>query len=349
MKTKKSSSRTVKSVKKPTRTTKISKKHVKNHKKVLVKRRIKQSRPFYKKLILHPFSVFLILCMVVFVCDWTFRVIADSYTVTAAVLAPALQEGATITSVTNNQKVSLAPIIITGSCPANSYVNLYINSLFSGTALCVGQTFTIKTELFTGLNTLTAKDYNVTNVQGPTTPSLNIILTTSSINSSTPTSQPLLLISSFSYQTFITNSLFSWQINIEGGKPPYKLNVNWGDGSSSNLVFSTDPTFTINHKYTNPGYFVIDLSATDANKSSQIIQLSALIKSAGSASVLSTNTSKIGPIIGPTASPNGLNKFFESSKNWLWAAWSSLGVVLLMLASFLLGERQQRSTLLRRR
>lgn len=341
MTTKKSKSRKAKLVSKPLKR-KLAKKTHKSHKKALIKKQIRQRRPFYKKLILHPFSVFLILCMVVFVLDWTFRVIADSYTVTAEVLAPALLEGATITSLTNNEIVTSAPITISGTCPAGSYVNLYINSLFTGSDFCTNQTFAIAADLFVGENTITAKDFSVTNQQGPTTPSFNVTLQLPASGST-----PIVLVSNYYYQTFMTGHLFSWQISISGGKPPYSISTSWGDGSTSTLKLDGASSFTITHKYTKPGYYPILISASDTKQDHRIMQLATLIKNPNSPSLLST-TPKVGPPIATTYTVTGLDNFFESSKTWLWAAWSSLIVVILMLISFLLGEREQRLELLKR-
>jgi len=353
MTTKKSKSRKAKLVSKSLKR-KLAKKTHKSRRKASVKKQIRQRRPLYKKLILHPFSVFLILCMVVFVLDWTFRVIADSYTVTAEVLAPALQEGATITSLTNNEIVTSAPITISGTCPSDSYVNLYINGLFTGSDFCTYQTFAIAADLFVGENTITAKDFNVTNQQGPTTPSFDVTLllptlvSRSSSKNPIPTPTPIVLVSNYYYQTFITNHLFSWQISISGGNPPYSINTSWGDGNSSTLKLDSASSFTITHKYTKPGYYTILVSVNDTSQDQRIMQLATLIKNLNSPSLLST-TPKAGPPIATTYTVNGLDNFFESSKTWLWAAWSSLVVVLLMLISFLLGEREQRSELLKRR
>ena len=321
-----------------------------NKKKVEIKKQIRQNRPFHKKIMLHPFSMFLILCMVVFIVDWTFRVAADSYTVTAQVLAPVLDEGATITSLTDNETVTSAPITISGTCPANSYVNLYINNLFAGADYCINQVFTIQTDLYVGENTITAKDFNVTDAQGPTTPSYNVTLAvpkvTNSIgasNSTQPIIPALILDSSYYYQTFTTGNSFTWQVNLAGGEAPYTLNVNWGDGTFSKLIFKTDPTFTIRHKYAKPGYYKVVINATDSAKNQRIIQLAALIKLPGSPSLASTIPKTI-----PESVSYTINNFFVSSKVWLWAAWSSLIVVILMLVSFILGEREQRTRILKK-
>ena len=69
-----------------------------NLKKVALKRKIRKSLPFHKRLLLHPLSVMVILCVGVFLISWTFRVIADSISVTATVPAPPLTQGAVITS-----------------------------------------------------------------------------------------------------------------------------------------------------------------------------------------------------------------------------------------------------------
>lgn len=354
-----------------------------NPQKVLAKRKLRNARPVHKKLLLHPFTVLMLLIVGVFIVGMTYQTIADDYAVTAVVQAEPLTEGATITYPVDGASLTSTPINVSGTCPYGSYVKLYDNGLFSGVAWCVpAGTFQIETDLFDGKNVLLAEAFNITDQQGPATPSISIDYqapaqansgssgssssssnqstgsnssvgaASSSANSensgsvaSTPT--PLLLTTDFQYQTFTTSTTFSWSMDLEGGTPPYTVGINWGDGQTSTAVYKTDPVFKITHDYKKQGYYPIKVDAVDAHGNHRLIQLAALIKLPGAPGIFTTNSGK--PATPPSVKQNQLVTFFTDTKGWLWIAWPSFIIVLLMMISFWLGERQEYHDIFRNR
>ncbi len=338
-----------------------------------VKQQIKRKRPAHKRILLHPLTVFFLLCAVVFLIDWTYRAFADT-TISAKILAPPLTEGAVITSPKEGTIfTSQLTTTIAGTCPTDSYVSLTQNGSFSGVGLCLGDhSFHIQVTLVKGNNEFVATAYNITDQPGPATPPVHVRLelaatpaastatvaptaspapVTTPVSKATPAvsaTPPLLLLSAFEWQTFETNSEFSWKLDVEGGQPPYVVNVDWGDGRTSQYKFAVDPVFEVKHKYTKAGYFVIKTNSIDANGSQHMIQLAALINTPGKAATYLSND---GPAGGAqnAASVTTSSRFFIASKNWLWVAWPSLIVVLLMAFSFWLGEAQDRRVMLARR
>src|SRR6185437_8114462 len=67
-------------------------------KRAAIKRRVRRQSPLHKRIILHPLSVMIVLCAGVFITGWTYQVVADYYSLTAKVAAPALTQPAVITS-----------------------------------------------------------------------------------------------------------------------------------------------------------------------------------------------------------------------------------------------------------
>ncbi len=358
-----------------------------NPKKVALKRKIRKSRPVHKRVLLHPITVLLILCISVFVIDWTYRTVADNYSITATIQAPLITQGADITSVVDGQTLTSSPVTVVGNCPTGSYVKLSDNSLFSGVDVCrVDNTFHIQTSLFTGSNVLNAQDYNITDQPGPSTSNVTITYTppapppptpmptptstpqndqtvygNNSSNSSTDTSNPLILSSDFQYNTTTTGTLFTWQMDIQGGTPPYVVTVDWGDGTTSTYTFTEDPVFTITHQYAKVGYYPIKVTSKDATGQKRLIQLATIVRKKGAKSIIppaasGSSNSNNGNSSSSTSGGNGSGKgsthplssitqFELSSKNWLWIAWPSLIVVTLMVISFWLGERQEKRVL----
>lgn len=132
-------------------------------------------RPIHKRVLLHPFSAFVLLCVGVLVAGSTFPGIAATFDVTATVEAPALTEPAVITSPSDQMRVGASQTAVVGTCPADSYVKLFRNSEFSGSAICNnGNHFTIQTALSLGANELKARVFNLTDNEGPASPAVTI-------------------------------------------------------------------------------------------------------------------------------------------------------------------------------
>ena len=200
---------------------------------VAVKRAIRRRRPIHKRVLLHPITFFGLLCFGVFLVGITWHGLALSYTVTATIPAPALTELVIITSPTADSTETTTPIIVSGTCPADSYVTLDRNGLFSGVDICNANTLRIVTDLFPGLNQLQAQDYNITDQAGPTSPVVDVTYSprtaTATITLTSPTTKIatkqyqyyrfflcVLLDVAFQYQVIRVGQTFQWTVNING-------------------------------------------------------------------------------------------------------------------------------------
>jgi hypothetical protein len=147
-------------------------------KRAAIKHVVHQNRSVRKNIALHPINVLFLLCVGVLLVVFTINVLADSFTVTAVVPAPALTDPATIISPTDGTQTSTQVIDVTGTCPVGSYVNLTNNSSFVGTDVCSNSlTFDIQIDLASGANILQAQDYNITNSPGPTSGTVTVTYT----------------------------------------------------------------------------------------------------------------------------------------------------------------------------
>jgi len=311
--------------------------HRRNSKKRIIKHDIRKNSPLHKRIMLHPITMLLVLAVGVLVFEWTYRVVADTISVSASVPAAPLTSPAVITSPTNGFTFNNQNILVEGYCPDSSYVNIYDNDLFSGVSVCTtGGTFQLQLSLYLGTNVLVARPYNITNQPGPNSPDVDVTyaLPATATPPTTPV-LPLLVVSNFQYQTFAVNNTFTWQIQIKGGSPPITLTINWGDGKKSQVITDAHGYLIIKHTFSQQGYYPVIIKAIDSSGNTHILQLAALIRNPNAANIYSTNYTL------PTPTPTGLMKFFETARNWLWVAWPSLVIIGLMIASFWLGERQE--------
>jgi hypothetical protein len=290
------------------------------------KAKIRARRPAHKKLLMHPAMMLMVLIAGVLLGAWTFSASADSnVTVNGVIPAEPLTEPAVILKPKNNQHFNAKPITVSGSCPYKSYIKLYRNNIFSGTALCgSGGGFTLETDLSNGANVLLAHIFNVTDQEGPLSDAVTVYF--DSPKSIVPSVQPLSLSSDYRYQGYSPNQAASWTVKVIGGVAPFAFNVKWGDGNESNYVAKDNSDLVISHSYAKAGSFNVKVSAADSANQTAFLQLTALVVNQHPSLITTGSTGSIG-------SP--------PSRNWLWLAWPSYLFVLMLILSFWLGEREE--------
>lgn len=397
--------------------------------------KLARSRPLHKRVLLHPFSVMVLLCAGVLIIGSTMRSYAADYDVTATVPAELPTAPAVISDPINEQHFSAQPITVSGTCPDWSFVKLYRNGAFSGVAQCSPtQTFQIQTSLAVGANVLDPKVFNATGQEGPTGVQLTVFYdeltvppsapptteptalvvdavetldyTTGAVSPASlnptisgwappysdvtvtfhsevtycrtqadgnglwsctldnaldigvhrvevaavtpdgkrlvfpafqirvirgmaslkkaPPASPFALTGEYIYTAKRVRESFSFRLGVSGGKSPYNLTVDWGDGSESGLNHPDQSDFTIAHVYTSPGKYVVLVRGIDASKQTALLQLSAIVKGSSEA----------------TAGAGWLNNTMSGIRQWLWLVWPVYIAVLLMVLSYWIGEQE---------
>jgi hypothetical protein len=309
-----------------------------------VKKAIRGQRPIHKRALLHPITVFGLLCAGVFIAGLTYKAVAETINVNAKVV---LTTGAVITSPMPNQTITGLPLTVQGSCQANSYVKLLRNGSFSGSAWCDNQTFTIQTDLSPGSSNLQAKAFSVTDDEGPATPAVEVTYNppvSAKTKAAAYSEPPPILVSDYNFHSFQANNEFSWDVQIRDGLAPFHLLVDWGDNTTFNYFIKAQQTLTIRHTYKKAGYYTVNTKLTDARGRASFLQLAALISEPGANGFITPQTTK--PSIIP---PQDIALSLTSQiSRWLWLIWPTYGIVTLMAISFWLGERQEYSQIRRR-
>jgi len=311
--------------------------------------RIKSSRPVHKRLLLHPLSVFLILCTGVLLFGWTWHASADGPTDTASfsvhgrVPAPPLTDPAVITNVEAGHHYTSSPIEVIGTCPDDSYVKIFRNSIFAAVTDCVDGQFDPLVQLTLGENVLQAFDYNITDDQGPLSDPITVYLDTpptpenpvspnqpvlKPAKQETVALNPFVITSQYTYQGYLPGQTTSWTLDISGGNAPYGLTVSWGDKQESTYAQAAPGALTISHKYTSAGEYTVKITGADTAGHGAFLQLFSIVKS-----------EKTFQFLGTTNNP--LARASSSVQKWLWLMWPAYVVMLLMVLSFWLGERQE--------
>jgi hypothetical protein len=171
--------------------------------------------------------------------------------------------------------------------------------------------------------------------QGVTIVSPGFTVTVVAESQIAPATPQFRITSDYSYRAYEINKPVNYVIRLSGGMAPYAFTISWGDGTVQTMLWQTSDSFTITHAY---GW----IDAASANK---VIKVQA-IDAAGQASTLQLPAILRNPAYhtataGTTSSGNGIWRVFGAIRPWLWLLWPGYAIVVLMVFSFWLGEKQE--------
>ncbi|HEX3569042.1 MAG TPA: hypothetical protein VHT70_05210 [Candidatus Saccharimonadales bacterium] len=166
----------------------------------------------------------ILLCAGVIALGSTFTSLADSLFVTATVPASPPPSAAILTSHFDQQHVTQSEQQLSGTCPTQTYVELYSNGTFHGASQCQSGAFQIQANLFTGANQLQVKVYNVTDTEGPASPPITLYYDQTSLVPAEPPAVPTAVsVTQIETSTYRNGSALdaSERPTISGFAPPY--------------------------------------------------------------------------------------------------------------------------------
>jgi hypothetical protein len=189
------------------------------------------------------------------------------------IATPPPSVGATITIPDNGQRFTNNPITVAGTCPSGLLVKVFKNNVFAGSVQCEDGSFSMQIDLFPGLNDLVARVYDDLDQAGPDS---NIVTVT--LEDGRPgASSRVTLSSPYAKRGANPGQTLKWPVTLSGGRGPYAISVDWGDGKQTDLFTLQFPgNFTIEHIYDNPGIYRVIVRATDADGVTAFLQLVAV-------------------------------------------------------------------------
>jgi hypothetical protein len=259
-------------------------------------------------------------------------------TVKAKVSSGPPRVAAVITSPANGSQTSLLPITVSGTCERGMLVNVYKNDVLAGAAICSsGGNFSLPIDLFIGNNDLIVKTLNTNNQAGPDSAVVKVSYDPPALPSALVTGTGT--VGSRGSVIIKANSLYrgssigeetDWELDIQGGVPPYAVSITWGDGLSDLVSRSGPGPFTVKHAFSQQGggykgSFAVMIKATDSEGTSGILQLVTIV----------SPKSGLNP-----SSPDG------GVKNLL-LAWPLWVLAIMVVVSYWLGERHEKKLLAR--
>ena len=210
---------------------------------------------------------------------------ADNLEVFAKVSADTPTVAASIGSPVNGVVVTEMPLVVEGTCeyvaPA-SIIEMYSGVSFLGSTPCTTSgTFTVNITLTPGTHQLVARTVNITDDYGPD--SLPVSVTYAPVlppeppttgHPSSPQGQPinppssiasseLRIRSKYTYITYGPSKDPVWVGSFEGGTPPYKITIDWGDGTTITYDNVNTSEQSFRHRYKEFVSYFISVTATD--------------------------------------------------------------------------------------
>ena len=207
---------------------------------------------------------------------------AGTLTVTASNPAPLPTIAAVTTNPPNNAVVRNSPVEVSGTCqitgPPAHIITVLDNGAVAGSTPCQNDgIFSLSVALTPGQHTLIAQTYNITDGMGPE--SEPVVVTYIKPESSKPSTggsgrnsnedqeaeaAPVIVTADRSFIIFGPEKDAVWTGTINGGKLPYKIYIDWGDGNADTYTVTESGEQYFVHRYYTMRPYVITLRVTDA-------------------------------------------------------------------------------------
>lgn len=175
-----------------------------------------------------------------------------------------------ITSPSNGQIFTTLPITVAGLCQNDLLVEIFRNGVFAGSVQCVGGSYSLQIDLFSGRNDLVARQFDSLNQASPDSNTVTV-----TFNDGLPGTGPRIsLTTAYAKRGAAPGDTLSWPITISGGTPPFAISVDWGDKSTLDLL-SRDSAgdILLQHIYNQSGIYNVTIKATDSKAQAAFLQV----------------------------------------------------------------------------
>jgi hypothetical protein len=255
---------------------------------------------------------------------------AGSVAVEAKLPGNAPATAAVITSPGNGASFNKLPVTVNGTCAAGLLVRVYKNEVFAGSTICSATgTFSIQADLFSGANQLVARVYDALDQAGPDS---NTVLVTYNDNSGAGlTGARISITSNYAKRGADPGADLRWPFVLSGGTGPYKVSIDWGDGTTQEVSTANVGEVLGSHKYAKSGVYNVVIKAVDANGVASFLQVVAI----GNGPLASATTDANGNVV---SAPTAVNNFIYKNR---YVVWPFYVLIPVMFVTFWLGRKHQ--------
>jgi hypothetical protein len=245
-----------------------------------------------------------------------------------------------ITKPKPNERFNSSKVEIAGTCLEDKYVEIYRNDAYAGTAICDNYgTFSLTITLTPGPNELVAKTRDAFEQYGPDSATVLVYYDQPNSPAQSPSGTP------GQSQTGTSQNIpppmiytqpvqkgarhgkpFELQYEINGGKAPYAVSIDWGDNTPPSLYsHEQQGDFTALHVLKKSGQLIIGISLLGAGGYEAYIQTIVIVE--GNEPIVTSNGECINCF-----TKNEYEKLVDK-------LWLPVSVATLMTGSFWLGEK----------
>jgi len=239
-------------------------------------------------------------------------VAASDYEVSAKVPAIPPAEAPTIVYPTDETPVETGDVTIRGTCPVATppvVVAIYNGDQLIGSVQCADDgTYQIVASLSAGTHQLVAKVFSITGDAGSSSPVVTVQVqsvtrqhssqyTNGAGVSATPLSSLLRIVPRDIFVTLDGNHHVAWTGSIIGGEKPYKLTIDWGDGTVQTVDINDESEHTFTHTYQTAGMYGIRMTAVDAKGDTTQLQSTAITFALLQTSIFDTQYNQPSPFV----------------------------------------------------
>jgi hypothetical protein len=238
---------------------------------------------------------------------------------------------ATINTPTNGQHFSAVPISISGTCPANTLVEIFKNNIFAGSTPCSGAgIYSIDSDLLYGQNILVARVYDALNQAGPDSNAVTVYYDAQPAQAGPIASLDLggaqLVINTDAvFRGTFPGQTLNVPISILGGTPPYAVNVEWGDSTNKIVPRNDNVGFTTDHIYNRAGTYQASIQASDAKGRVAFLSFASIVNGQGNL--------------------DSTGKISSTATNQLLVLWPLYASAVAVVTSFFIGEKREKRIL----
>lgn len=256
--------------------------------------------------------------------------VTDTQGTYAVVAAPAPATPAILSLPTaGSVYTSNEPIQVAGSCAADTLLKVYKNNVLGGATFCEDNRFSVKVDLFVGVNTLIVRSVNANGAIGPDSSAVAVRYEVpgAANNPTVVNANQFFLTSDVQYRGVNVGETISYPLTLNGGQAPFAVNVGWGDGEVDLLSKTAAGTFDIQHAYKSPGNgdkssYNVTITATDQQGNKSFMQMVAIVS-------------------GDRQDVAATVKAGYDLSGYLRAAWQIGALAIVIVLSFWLGERRE--------
>lgn len=256
---------------------------------------------------------------------------AGSVGLTGTVPKKAPTVAATVSQPANGQHFTTSPIDISGTCDAQTMVEVFKNDIFAGSSPCGDNgKYSFKVDLLIGKNVLKVQLYDVLNQAGPDSAPVTVyydasLPPTASLSPLDLGGPQLLLNTDAVFRGVFPDQPLNVPVSVVGGTPPYAINVQWGDSGNDVIARDSNQTFNATHTYHKPGTYQITIQASDAKGRVAFLMVAAIVN----------GRPNITPISNVSKTPT----------NKLLVLWPMYAVIVTLVVSFWMGEQREKRLL----